>query len=148
MGHENEIADKFNFFQSLRVRWAEVDAQGIVFNPHYLMYADIGVTEYYRAIGMPYPDAFDTEKADLYTKKTQIEYHAPARYDDELRIYVRVSRLGRSSFDFDIKIVNDQTLLASIQITYVNANLKQGTSVPIDAGFKAACKRFEKMSPE
>jgi len=97
---------------------------------------------------MPYPDAFDIEKADLYTKKTQIEYHAPARYDDELRIYVRVSRLGRSSFDFDIKIVNDQTLLASIQITYVNANLGQGTSVPIDSGFKAACKRFEKVSPE
>ncbi|MFZ9962089.1 MAG: acyl-CoA thioesterase, partial [Burkholderiales bacterium] len=60
----------FRLVQSIRVRWAEVDAQGIVFNPHYLMYADIGVTEYYRAIGMPYPDAFQVEAEDLFTKKS------------------------------------------------------------------------------
>ena len=55
----------FKFSHQLRVRWSEVDAQGVVFNPHYLTFADIAVTEYYRAIGMPYPAAFDVTVADL-----------------------------------------------------------------------------------
>ena len=38
----------FRFSHSLRVRWAEVDKQDIVFNGHYLTYFDVGVTEYYR----------------------------------------------------------------------------------------------------
>lgn len=41
----------------LRVRWAEVDIQKIVFNAHYLTYADVGMTEYWRALAMPYEAA-------------------------------------------------------------------------------------------
>ena len=46
----------FSFSHRLRVRWAEVDKQNIVFNGHYLTYFDVGVTEYWRAIGLPYPE--------------------------------------------------------------------------------------------
>ena len=43
---------KTNFFFThvLRIRYAEVDAQGIVFNSHYLTYFDCAITEYYRKI--------------------------------------------------------------------------------------------------
>ena len=73
---------KFSLIHPLRVRWAEVDMQGIVFNGHYLAYFDVGVTEYYRAIGHPYPGSFAGAGTDLFVKKAEIEYHAPAAYDD------------------------------------------------------------------
>jgi len=48
----------FRHRHALRVRWAEVDMQGVVFNGHYLTYCDVCVTEYWRAIGVPYPQDF------------------------------------------------------------------------------------------
>ena len=47
---------QFTYFHTLRVRWAEVDPQSIVFNGHYMTYADVAITEYWRAINLPYPD--------------------------------------------------------------------------------------------
>ena len=117
--------ESFRFSHHIRVRWSEVDAQGIVFNPHYLTFADIGITEYYRAIWMSYPDAFDVSVADLYAKKTQIEYHAAARYDEVLELFVRVSRLGRSSFDFHIEVMSTEKSIATVQMTYVHANFEK-----------------------
>lgn len=46
-------ASQFTFFHTLRVRWAEVDPQSIVFNGHYLTYADVAITEYFRALASP-----------------------------------------------------------------------------------------------
>lgn len=80
----------FTFMHTLRVRWAEVDAQGIVFNGHYLTYFDVGITEYWRAAGLRYPDAFATADTDLFLVKATLEYRAPARFDDLLDIAVRV----------------------------------------------------------
>ena len=138
----------FRLVQSIRVRWAEVDAQGIVFNPHYSMYADIGVTEYYRAIGMPYPNAFQVEAEDLFTKKSTIVYHASARYDDEIDILVRGARLGKSSFDFLVGVFRGDEALAEILITYVNANPHTRKSVPLADTFKNKICDFEVISPE
>ena len=52
-----EITD-FNLIYPIRVRWSEIDSQNIVFNGHYLNYFDIAITEYWRAVGVPYPDGF------------------------------------------------------------------------------------------
>ena len=74
---------EFRFVHRLRVRWAEVDKQGIVFNGCYLTYFDVGVTEYYRALGHPYPmKDLLAAGLDLYARKAQIEFHAAAEYDD------------------------------------------------------------------
>ncbi len=59
---------EFRFVYRLRVRWAEVDRQGIVFNGHYLTYFDVGITEYYRALGFPYPDGLAEHGTDLYAQ--------------------------------------------------------------------------------
>ncbi len=90
----------FTFCHPLRVRWAEVDRQGIVFNGNYLHYFDVGITEYWRAIGCPYPDGLVGQGSDLFVKKATVEYHAPAGYDDVLDVCVRVARIGRSSLQF------------------------------------------------
>src|SRR5690606_23203285 len=96
--------DAFTFCHPLRVRWAEVDPQAIVFNGHYLTYADVAITEYFRALGIQYPADLSRDGGDFFAIKTVLEYLAPARFDDLLDIGVRASRLGRSSLTFNLGI--------------------------------------------
>jgi acyl-CoA thioester hydrolase len=130
------------------VRWAEVDKQGIVFNGHYLTYFDVGVTEYYRAIGMPYPDGIVSEDADLYAKKAEIEYHASAEYDDLVDVCVRVRRIGRSSFGFRIELYRGDELLVSGELVYVNANPVTRKSAPLPDALATAFRGYELLPPE
>jgi acyl-CoA thioester hydrolase len=138
----------FRFVYSLRVRWAEVDKQGIVFNGHYLTYFDVGVTEYYRAIGMPYPQGVISEDADLYAKKAEIEYHASAEYDDLVDICVRVRRIGRSSFAFCIELYRGDALLVSGELVYVNASPVTRKSAPLADALITAIRDYELLPPE
>ncbi|HUU72460.1 MAG TPA: thioesterase family protein [Burkholderiales bacterium] len=138
----------FRFVYNLRVRWSEVDRQGIVFNGHYLTYFDVGVTEYYRAIGMPYPDAIVSEGADLYAKKAEIEYHASAEYDDLVDVCVRVARIGRSSFEFRVELYRGDELLVSGSLIYVNANPETRKSTSLPEFLKEAFRLFETTLPE
>ena len=78
----------------LRVRWAEVDMQKIVFNGHYLTYIDTAVADYWRAIGLPYPQGYvERYGADLFLRKATVEYLGSARYDEVLTICSRVGFL-------------------------------------------------------
>ena len=138
----------FRFVHTLRVRWSEVDKQGIVFNGHYLTYFDVGVTEYYREIGMPYPEAIVSEGADLYAKKAEIEYHASAEYDDLVDVCVRVARIGGSSFQFRIELYRGDELLVSGLLIYVNANPETRKAAPLPDFLKDAFRKFEKLAPE
>lgn len=131
----------------LRVRWAEVDRQGIVFNGHYLTYFDVGITEYYRALGYPYPDGLAQHGTDLYVRKAEIEYHASAQYDDEVDVCVRVERLGRSSFDFCVEIHRTDQLLVSGKVVYVNADPVARKSSPLPDFLRDAIKSFEHAAP-
>ncbi len=137
----------FRFFHRLRVRWAEVDRQGIVFNGHYLMYFDVGVTEYYRAIGLPYPEGLQQHGTDLFVKKAEIEYHSPAQYDDELDVCVRVPRFGRSSFDFLAEVFRDEELLVSGRLVYVNADPATRKSAPVPEFLRSAIRSYERIAP-
>ena len=138
----------FKFVYRLRVRWAEVDRQGIVFNGHYLTYFDVGITEYYRALGYPYPDGLAQHGTDLYVRKAEVEYHASAEYDNEIDIGVRVERLGRSSFDFRVEIYRFDQLLVSGKVIYVNADPVQRKSAPMPDFLRLAIKGFELTVPE
>ncbi|MEO8005746.1 MAG: thioesterase family protein [Betaproteobacteria bacterium] len=137
----------FKFGHRLRVRWAEVDRQGIVFNGHYLTYFDVGVTEYYRALGYPYPDGLTQNGTDLYVRKAEVEYEASAEYDDEIDVCVRVARLGRSSFDFRVEIFRGDQMLVGGKLVYVNADPVARKSSPLPAFLREAIKRFERVAP-
>ena len=80
----------FRLLDPLRVRWAEVDMQRIVFNGHYLMYADTAVAAYWRALAMPYHETMGALGGDLYVRKATVEYLGSARYDDQLDVGVRM----------------------------------------------------------
>ena len=94
----------FRHRMPLRVRWAEVDKQGVVFNAHYLLYCDVCVTEYWRAAGVRYPDDFAAQGSDLFVRKSTVEYFSAAYYDDELEVCGRIARLGSSSMRFVVEI--------------------------------------------
>ncbi len=121
----------FAFAYPLRVRWAEVDAQGVVFNGHYLTYFDVGVTEYWRAAGLHYPRDFTTADTDLFLIKATVTYHAPAYFDDLLEVCVRCARLGRSSMTYALAIYRQDTHLTDGELIYVNANPKTRTAQPL-----------------
>lgn len=139
--------EEFRFTHRLRVRWAEVDRQGIVFNGHYLTYFDVGITEYYRALGYPYPDGLAQHGTDLYVRKAEVEYHASAEYDDEVDVCVRVERLGRSSFDFRVEIYRADQLLVGGKVIYVNADPVARKSASLPDFLRNAIKAFEQTAP-
>jgi acyl-CoA thioester hydrolase len=137
----------FTFNHPLRVRWAEADLQGIVFNGHYLTYADVGITEYFRAMGQAYSGETGVQGADFFAVRTLLEYRAPARFDDMLTIHVRVARLGNSSMQFTIGIYRDSELLVTGEVTYVHAGAdRRPSSIP--ESFRAAIRNFEITPPE
>src|SRR6187399_1947839 len=91
----------FRFFHRLRVRWAEVDMQKIVFNAHYLMYFDTAVADYWRALALPYEESMHALQGDLYVRKATVDFHASGRIDDVLDVAMRCARIGNSSLLFE-----------------------------------------------
>lgn len=140
--------DDFAFFEPMRVRWADVDMQGIVFNPNYLVFADNAMTEYMRAAGFPYPQAL-MPAADLFAVSSSVDFKASARFDDELRIGARVERIGRTSFRFRFGVFRGDELLADIRTTYVCAATGEDRrSVPVPERFIVAVEGFERVKPD
>ncbi len=137
----------FRMVHRMRVRWAEVDKQGIVFNGHYLLYFDVGVTEYWRATGIPYPQGLIDLGSDLYVVKATIEYHKSAEYDDEMDICVRVAKIGRSSMTFALEIHRGDDHLVSGEIVYVNADPATRQSASVPEFLRAAIRDFEGRDP-
>lgn len=136
----------YSYFHPLRVRWAETDMQGIVFNGHYLTYFDVTITEYWRSVGMPYPQGIEDTGADLFAVKTVVNYHSPARYDDELQIGIRAARLGNSSLTFEMGIYRGDELLVTGEVIYVTADPKARKSVPIPAKLRTAIEAYEQAA--
>lgn len=143
--------EDFRHRVDLRVRWAEVDMQAVVFNGHYLTYCDICLTEYWRAIGVSYPQDFTAAGSDTYVRKATVEYHAPALFDDELAICGRTARLGRSSLSFKVAMFrrgeHDRALIDA-ELVYVNASPQDKISVPWSDSFRDRVRRFEQLAPE
>jgi len=137
----------FRLAHPMRVRWAEVDRQGIAFNGHYLMYFDCGITEYWRAIGTPYPEGLAEHGSDLYVVKATVEYHVSAEYDDMIDVCVRVASIGRSSVRFAIEIHRADTRLVSGEVVYVNADPATRKSAPVPEFLREAIARFEGHAP-
>lgn len=137
----------FSLQHRLRVRWAEVDQQGIVFNGHYLTYFDVAITEYWRALGFPYPAAFLALDCDTFVVKATLEYHAPARFDDLLDVCVRVQRIGTSSITLRLEIHRDDAHLISGELIYVNAGAQDRRPKPVPAALRQAIQQFERVAP-
>jgi YbgC/YbaW family acyl-CoA thioester hydrolase len=133
----------FRFFHRLRVRWAEIDMQKIVFNGHYLTYIDTAVTAYWGRVALPYETAFHILGGELYVKKATLEYHASALMDDDLSIGMKCNKLGKSSMVFEAGIFRGDKLLISGELIYVFADPKTQTSQPIPEALRHILLIFE-----
>ena len=121
----------FRFHHRLRVRWVEVDAQQVVFNGHYLTYLDVAVTEFWRTVGLPYPDAMRHVGGDIFVRRNTLAYHAPARLDDWLDIGMRCERIGTSSITLNWAVWSQGRLLVTGEVVYVFTDLASGRSAPV-----------------
>lgn len=149
--------EAFRFSHRLVVRWAEVDMQAIVFNGHYLTYFDVAFTEYWRAVGLEGPLEQARTGFEMFARKATIEYHASARFDDALDIYVRCARLGRTSLSFQLEIYRAQTPdasgsdadlhLVSGELVYVYANAGEHRSVAVPERWREQLARYEITAP-
>ena len=135
----------------LRVRWAEVDMQKIVFNGHYLTYIDTAIAEYWRAIGLPYPHGYVERYAnDVFLRKATVDYLGSARYDDLLTVCCRVARLGRSSMTFAFEIYRDgeEQPLVTAELVYVNADPRTMRAAPLPEEVRSRVRAYERLAPQ
>jgi YbgC/YbaW family acyl-CoA thioester hydrolase len=133
----------FRFLDRLRVRWAEIDMQKIVFNGHYLMYFDTAVAGYWRALALPYAQTMAALDGDLFVRKATVEYHGSARYDDVLDIGIRCARIGNSSILFECGAFRQDQLLVSGELVYVFADPHSQTSRPVPGPLREILQGFE-----
>jgi len=135
----------YKFFFSFRVRYSEADAQGIVFNAHYLTYFDTAIYEYFR--NLPY-DLLDHAKntgTDFHTVRVVINFLAPTRFDDEIEAHVRAQRAGRSSITFLVEIFpkDSEKTLVKGEVVWVNTDQKTQKSAPVPKKLVAIIKANE-----
>jgi acyl-CoA thioester hydrolase len=134
----------FKFNHKLRVRFAETDLQGIVFNGNYLTYYDVAWTEYFRAMGMVWKDIVETG-ADTVLSRTTIEFKSPARFDEVLEIYARVSKIGNTSmtFDFEIYPEGEERLIGTSSSLYVCVGPQTLRPVGVPGALRSRISEFE-----
>ena len=133
----------FRFLHPLRVRWAEVDMQKIVFNGHYLMYFDTAVAGYWRALALPYEETMEHLQGDLYVRKATLEYEGSARYDDRLDVGIRCARIGNSSIIFSAAAFRGEQRLVHGELVYVFADPATQTSQPVPHALRDVLTAYE-----
>ena len=117
--------------------------QKIVFNAHYLMYFDTAITDYWRALALPYEEAMEQLAGDLYVKKATLEYHGSARFDDHLNVCLKSVKVGTSSLVFSGAIFRDDTLLVTCELIYVFADPASQTSKPVPPALRQVLANYE-----
>lgn len=123
--------DDYAFFHPFRVRYAEIDGQGVVFNAHYLTYFDVAITEYMRWLDYDYMGEVARTGNDFHVVRTVVDYRTPIRFDWDIDVGVRVGRLGRSSMSLDCAIFRADDLLAQGEVIWVYTDQTTHKSVPL-----------------
>jgi acyl-CoA thioester hydrolase len=138
----------FRVHHPIRVRFNEIEGTGIVFNGNYLVYADIGVSEYFRALGEGQPTQYFRQYGtDIVVVNAELDYHASARLDEIITIAARISRFGRTSFTLHCALFRGDDRLTDITLTYAHVGLDSGRAEPLPASFIAEVRRFETLMP-
>ena len=127
LGRVTDERPPYKYSALTRVWFSDTDAQGVVYYGRYLPYFDHARTEYHRHLGRP-----SLEGAEFVMRASNVEYHAPARFDDLVECFVRVSRIGRSSVTYEVAAVElpDQTLMVTGTQTLVL--IDQETRLPLE----------------
>jgi acyl-CoA thioester hydrolase len=138
------VKSDFKFHHDIRVRFADTDLQGIVFNGNYMTYYDVAWTEYFRAVGFQWKDLLALG-VDTVLARTTMEFKAPARFDEVLEVHTRVSKIGTTSltFEFEIYPQGEDRLIGSAVSLYVCVDPKTLKSTPAPEILRQRITAFE-----
>ena len=134
----------FKFSARTRVGFSDTDAQGIVYYGRYLPYMDLARVEYHRMLGLLGMDT-GAPGAEFVMRACTVEYHAPAVFDDEIEVAVRVARIGRTSaaYEFAAHRTRDGELVVTAEQTLVLVDLDERRPRPIPEHFRDAIRAYE-----
>jgi acyl-CoA thioester hydrolase len=142
LGQVTDRKPPFRYSAIARVWFSDTDAQGIVYYGRYLPYFDHARTEYHRHLQMTGPWL---EGRDFVMRASNVEYHAPARFDDLLEIFVRLARIGRTSATYECAAyrMEDDALMVTASQTLVLVDLEQRQPCEIPDGYRERIRAFE-----
>ena len=118
------------FTHQLRVRYAECDPQGVVFNAHYLAYCDVVLTELWRAAFGSYQAMLD-RGVDVVVAEAQVRFRASAHFDDLLTLAIAVTHLGNTSVVSEYRITRDGDPVVEATVRHVLVEREALTKTPI-----------------
>lgn len=126
------------FTWAVRVYYEDTDAGGIVYYANYLKFFERARTEWLRAAGINQQDLIDRAGAAFVVRSATIDYHAPARLDDELTLTLSIEKLGRASVQFVQQAHCGERLLAtaSVKVGCVDIATVRPRSLPGDVADK------------
>ena len=136
----------FKFSARTRVGFSDTDAQGVVYYGRYMPYFDQARTEYHRHLG-----AIDI-RGEFALRALAVEYHAPARFDDLLEVFVRVERVGTTSVTYDYAAYRldeaggEDVLMATATQTIVLIDVATRRPAPVPASFRDGVAAFERVA--
>jgi len=140
LGRPTDRRPPFRYSALTRVWFSDTDAQGVVYYGRYLPYFDHARTEYHRHLG-----SLRLDGAEFVMRASDVEYHAPARFDDLLECFVRVERLGRTSVAYDLCALRlpDDTLMVTATQTLVLVDIETRRPTPIPEAAREPIRAFE-----
>src|SRR6476659_5665833 len=132
-----------------RVRWGDVDAAGIIFYGSYIRFFEIGETELFRAVGLPYGKVFDELNIWLPRVHLECDFHRAAQMDDLLQVSVYVGKIGRTSLrlNFEVRKKNDageieEDLMATAHFVLVSIDRVDLKPLPVPEVLRNALQPY------
>lgn len=140
LGRVTTARPPFKYSALARVWFSDTDAQGVVYYGRYLPYFDHARTEYHRHVA-----SFRIEGAEFVMRALQVDYVAPARFDDLLELFVRVRRIGNSSVTYECEAVRlpDELLMVTATQTLVLVDLDSRRPTRVPDELRTAIRAFE-----
>ena len=142
LGRVTDRKPPFKYSSLTRVGFSDTDAQGIVYYGRYLPYFDSARVEYHRHLGML--EAARSEH-EFVMRANTIEYLAPARFDDLVEVFIRVSRIGRTSVNYEFAAyrAEDDVLMVTAEQALVLVDLGERRAHPIPDSYRDQVAAFE-----
>lgn len=128
----------------LQVRYAETDQMGVVYHAHYLVWCEVGRTDFIRALGVPYAE-MERQGIRLAVAEATVRYHAGARYDDRIAVETRLvdvrSRMVTFAYRILRRCLDGRTeLLVSARIDLVCTG-REGRPASLPTAWRALLHR-------
>ncbi len=141
-GRRSDRHPPYRYSALSRVWFSDTDAQGVVYYGRYLPYFDNARLEYLRHLGLV---GFWQGDPEFVMRALEVTYEAPARFDDLLEVYVRTTRIGRTSVTSEGAAyrVDDDRLMCTARMTLVLIDAVTRRPTPVPDGYRRAIAAFE-----